>query len=55
MAIYTLMKYYGSKRRMVPVINSCLPNDYKVWIEGQVLLTGTAPLQAKSISSMKRN
>ena len=34
MAIYTLMKYYGSKRRMVPVINSCLPNDYKVWIEG---------------------
>lgn len=54
MAIYTLMKYYGSKRRMVPVINSCLPNDYKVWIEGfmgsgAVSLNRDCPLHAKSI------
>ena len=34
MSTCTIMKYYGSKRRMVDVINSCLPNDYKIWIEG---------------------
>jgi len=54
MSTCTIMKYYGSKRRMIPVIRSCLPKDYKVWVEG-CMGSGAVSLNRDCPSTCKVN
>lgn len=54
MSTCTIMKYYGSKRRMISVIRSCLPHDYKVWVEG-CMGSGAVSLNRDCPSTCKVN
>lgn len=54
MSTCTIMKYYGAKRRMVEVIRSCLPKDYKVWVEG-CMGSGAVSLNRDCPSTCKVN